>query len=238
VKRTGAEHAETTDPTSAPLNVAVFASGGGTNFQALLDHQVNQDSWRVRVLVVNRDAGAIERAKGADLPVRMIGTRDRDAEEVAAETLAVLDEFEIDLILLSGYLRLLPTEVVRRFAGRILNIHPALLPAFGGKGMYGMNVHEAVVASDATETGATVHFVTEAYDEGGVLGQWHVPVLPGDSAQDVAARVLRVEHQLYPRAVDHLCAALRDGRTAERMKDVWLEEPPDLPISSNHEETA
>jgi len=235
VKSTVVEHAEPADPSAAPLNVAVFASGGGTNFQALLDHQAKQDLWRVRVLIANRQAGAIERAKAAEVPFRVIATRDRDAGDVSRETLDALADFDVDVILLSGYLRLLPVEVVRRFAGRILNVHPALLPAFGGKGMYGSKVHEAVVASDATESGATVHFVTEAYDEGGVLGQWHVPVLDDDSAETLAARVLRVEHQLYPRAVDHLCAALGGGRTPERMKDLWLEEPPYLPPSSNHE---
>ena len=212
--------------TARPLGVAVFASGGGTNFQALLSHQAAQELWRIRVLVMNRDAGARERAEAAGVPVRVVATKDRSDEEIARETLEVLEEHGVDVVLLSGYLRLLPAEVVSRYAGRILNIHPALLPAFGGKGMYGRRVHEAVVASDATESGATVHFVTEAYDEGDVLAQWRVPVLPADSADSLAARVLRVEHQLYPRAVDHLCMALLAGRGVERMEDVWIEEPP------------
>jgi formyltetrahydrofolate-dependent phosphoribosylglycinamide formyltransferase len=215
-----------------PLNIAVFASGGGTNFQALLDHQAEQELWRIGLLVMNRDAGARARAEAAGVPVRVIATRDRDADEVSRETLAALEEAQIDVILLSGYLRLLPAEVVACYAGRILNIHPALLPAFGGKGMYGHRVHEAVVASDATESGATVHFVSERYDEGSILGQWRVPVLPDDTADTLAARVLRVEHELYPRAVDHLCTALLEGRTPERMKDEFT------PITSNTEEVA
>ncbi len=206
--------------TRDPYNVAVFASGGGTNFQALLDHRVAQPLWRVAVLVMNREAGAAERAKTAGVPVRIVATKDVPADVVAARTLEVLDAFGIDVILLSGYLRLLPAEVVRRYRGRILNIHPALLPAFGGKGMYGMNVHRAVVEAGARESGATVHFVTEAYDDGDVLAQARVPVLPHDTPEDLAARVLGVEHRLYPRAVDHLCTALAEGFTPDRMADL------------------
>jgi len=232
--------------TKAPLTVAVFASGGGTNFQALLDHGAlrddhgairddhgsTQDLWRVGLLIMNRDAGAGDRARQADVPAIVIPTKDRDAATVSSETLRALEVHGVDVILLSGYLRLLPTEVVRRFAGRILNIHPALLPDFGGQGMYGMNVHRAVVDSDAEVSGATVHFVTEAYDDGATLGQWRVEVLPTDTPEELAARVLRVEHQLYPRAVDHLAAALLEGGAPERMQDVWLNEPPSEARSS------
>jgi phosphoribosylaminoimidazolecarboxamide formyltransferase/IMP cyclohydrolase len=218
---TGDPAAESTPP----LNVAVFASGGGTNFQALLEHGAH-DLWGIRLLVMNRQGGAADRAEAAGIPVRVVPTRDRPAADVARETLEALDAFDIDVILLAGYLRLLPPEVVARFEGRILNIHPALLPDFGGKGMYGRRVHEAVIDSGVRESGATVHLVTEAYDEGAILGQWHVPVLPEDTAEELAARVLRAEHRLYPSAVDHLCRALRAGHPPERMGDVWLEEPP------------
>ena len=225
----------------APLTVAVFASGGGTNFQALLDHQSSQDTWRIGLLVVNREAGAQERARQAAVPVRIIATKDRVPGAVSVETITTLDEFGVDLILLSGYLRRLPTEVVRHFTGRILNVHPALLPDFGGRGMYGMNVHQAVVDSEAVVSGATVHFVSEEYDEGENLGQWRVEVRPGDTPVELAERVLRVEHQLYPMAVDHLVEALQEDRTPEPMPDVWLNEPPNaerslLPTESNEEE--
>lgn len=209
----------------APLNVAVFASGGGTNFQVLLDHSAEAEGWRVALLVMNRDADAMRRADTAGVPVRVIATKDRDGRDVAEETLLVLEEFAIDVVLLSGYLRRLPSEVVERYEGRILNIHPALLPDFGGAGMYGMTVHRAVLASDVEVTGATVHFVTEAYDDGAILAQWQVQLLPADTPEDVAVRVLRVEHELYPRAVDHLCRALTANRSATRMKDVRLNEP-------------
>ena len=204
----------------APLGVAVFASGGGTNFQALLDHQLRQELWRVRLLVMNREAGAAERAARAGVPVEIIPTRERREAEVSAETLAALQRHAVDVLLLSGYLRLLPAAVVDRYEGRILNVHPALLPTFGGKGMYGRRVHEAVIEAGVPESGATVHFVTEAYDEGAILGQARVPVLPGDTPEALAERVLAVEHRLYPAAVDHLCAALLEGRTPARMRDL------------------
>lgn len=216
-------------PDGSRFNVAVFASGGGTNFQALLDHQAEQDLWRIVLLVMNREGGAADRARGADVPVRILPTRDRPAEELAGETLTLLDELDVDVVLLAGYLRRIPEAVVERFRGRMLNIHPALLPDFGGVGMYGMKVHEAVVAADVDTSGATVHFVDEEYDDGAILAQWHVEVRSGDTPEELAARVLRIEHELYPRAVDHLCRALAEGREPERMEDVHLDEPPPEP---------
>ena len=212
------------DPT---LNVAVFASGGGTNFQALLGHQDGCCPWRVAVLICNREAGAIDRARSAGVEAVIIPTMHRDVADVARDTLDVLVRHEVEAILLSGYLRLLPPEVIDRYPRRIVNIHPALLPDFGGKGMYGMKVHRAVVASGVEVTGATVHFIEEEYDQGSILAQWMVSVRPGDTAEAVAARVLRVEHELYPRAVDHLCAAIAGGHEVEPMKEVHLEEPPE-----------
>ena len=208
-----------------PLNVAVFASGGGTNFQALLDH--DNDCWRIALLVMNRQGGAAARAEQGGVAVRIIPTRDREVDDVAKETQAALDESSIDVVLLAGYLRKIPSTVIDRYKGRMLNVHPALLPDFGGAGMYGMHVHRAVAESDVVVTGATVHVVTEAYDEGNVLGQWRIHLRPNDTPEDIAERVLRVEHQLYPRAVDHLCAAIAEGRSVERMADLWLDEPPD-----------
>lgn len=198
---------------TAPLAAAVFASGGGTNFQALLDHQDDSRPWKIVLLVSDRDgAGALERARSAGIDTAVIPARDRPTEDVTRETLATLEEHDIGVVFLAGYLRLLPVEVVARYRRRILNIHPALLPAFGGKGMYGMNVHRAVLESGVPMTGATVHFVDEEYDQGAVVAQWPVPLRVGDTAEDVAARVLEVEHRLYPEAADHVCCALAEGR--------------------------
>jgi len=209
------------------LRAAVFASGGGSNFQALLDAEVGDPSgtpWRTVLLITDRDsAGALQRAARAGVDTRVIPVRGRSAEEVSVETVEALNEADVDVIFLAGYLRLVPAGVVARWSRRILNIHPALLPAFGGKGMWGRHVHEAVIASGARLTGPTVHFVDEAYDEGRILAQWPVAVLDGDTPEALAARVLEAEHRLYPRAAAHLCRALIEGR-----------EPPSLDPQDPH----
>jgi phosphoribosylglycinamide formyltransferase-1 len=195
------------------VRAAVFASGGGTNFQALLDRQKPNGAWSIVLLVSDReDARAIERAAAASVPAAVIATSGRDPAEVAKETLQLLARHRVDLILLAGYVKLIPSEVVTRFRGRMLNIHPALLPSFGGKGMYGKRVHTAVIASGAHESGATVHFVDDEYDRGAVVAQRRVPVLPGDTPESLGARVLAVEHELYAAAVDQVCEALAAGR--------------------------
>jgi phosphoribosylglycinamide formyltransferase-1 len=196
--------------------VAVFASGGGTNLQALLDHFNRWESEVARVVLVVSDrpgAGALDRARDVGVAAHVVAVAGRAEEEVARETLNLLEAFEVDLIALAGYLRLVPAAVVRRYEGRMLNIHPALLPAFGGKGMYGLRVHQAVIEAGCRVSGATVHFVTEEYDRGPILIQWPVPVLAGDTPETLAARVLRVEHRIYPAAVEALARAVERGET-------------------------
>lgn len=200
---------------TAPLQAAVFASGGGTNFQALLDHQGDETPWRIGLLVVDRPgAGALARAEDAGVATRVITTKDRDASDVAADTLRALEDHDIDVIFLAGYLKLIPEPVIRRYRGRILNIHPALLPSFGGQGMWGMHVHRAVLASGARVTGPTVHLVDEEYDRGAIVAQWPVPVHAADTPETLAARVLEVEHRLYPLTADHVCRTLLEGGAA------------------------
>lgn len=200
------------------ISVAVFASGSGSNFQSLLDHQSPSSPGRIRLLISDRPgAGALERAEQAGVPGLVIPVMGRTSEEVAEETLAAFREAEVRVVLLAGYLRLIPVHVIRAFPRRILNIHPALLPSFGGKGMWGHHVHEAVLASGASFSGPTIHFVDEEYDTGTILAQWPVPVLAGDTPEELAARVLKVEHILYPLAADHLCQAVADGRTPTRL---------------------
>lgn len=195
------------------LAVAVFASGGGTNLQSLLDHAATDPPWRVRLVVSDReDAGALARGAAAGARTRVIATRGREPADVAAETLAALRECQIDVVLLAGYLKLVPADVVAAYPGRMLNIHPALLPSFGGKGMYGMHVHRAVLASGARLSGPTVHLVDEVYDRGRILAQWPVPVLADDTPEALQARVLAREHALYPRVMDHLAQAVLAGR--------------------------
>ena len=200
------------------LRTAVFASGGGSNFQALLDHESPSASWRIVLLITDRvDAGAIERARAAGLPVAVVAGAGREPAEVAQELLEVLAEHRVDLILLAGYLKLVPGNVVARYRQRILNIHPALLPKFGGKGMYGIRVHRAVLEAGEPESGATVHFVDEEYDRGALVAQQRVPGHETDTPEELAARVLAVEHQLYPAAVEHVCTAIAAGAEPKLM---------------------
>lgn len=199
-------------PDPAPLPVAVFASGSGTTLQALLEHEKVGGGWRVALVVSDREgAGALARAADAGRPTAVIPVSGRSGGEVAAETLRVLDAAGVRLVLLAGYLRLLPPELVGAFRRRILNVHPSLLPAFGGRGMYGLRVHQAVLDQGARVSGATVHLADEEYDRGTILAQWPVPVLPGDTAADLAARVQEVERALYPLVVDHAARDVAEG---------------------------
>ncbi len=201
---------------TAPLPAAVFASGGGSNLQSLLDHSESTEApWRISVVIANRDAGVLMRARAAGIPTAVIPTKDRDPQDVGEETLSVLGTHAVDLVFLAGYLRLLPPAVISAFRNRILNVHPALLPAFGGKGMYGMHVHEAVLASGARVSGPTVHLVDEEYDRGRILAQLPVPVLLGDTAEELAARVLAAEHRLFSIVADHVARAVLEGREPE-----------------------
>lgn len=178
--------------------VAVLASGGGTNLQALMDATSAGGAYKVARVISNRpDAGALGRARRAGIPATVL----RNPAD-PTELLAALGD--TNLVVLAGYLKLVPAPVVARFRWRMINIHPALLPAFGGSGMYGLRVHAAVLASGATITGATVHYVDEAFDRGPVIAQWPVPVRAGDTPDALAGRVLAVEHRLLPAVASEL----------------------------------
>lgn len=188
--------------TQVPVRVAVLVSGGGTNLQSLLDALHDSPIARVARVISNRpDAGALDRARRAAVPT--VALRDPNNP---TELHAALGDAQ--LVVLAGYLKLIPASVVARFRGRMINIHPALLPDFGGPGMYGHRVHEAVLASGAKESGATVHFVDEVFDSGAIIAQEKVPVQKGDSAETLAARVLEAEHRLLPRVVLDLARRL------------------------------
>jgi formyltetrahydrofolate-dependent phosphoribosylglycinamide formyltransferase len=188
-----------------PMHVAVAVSGRGTNLETLLRSLGPGAPARVVLVLSNRaEAPALERAAGRGIATVTL----RDHAD-GREWLSALERHGVELLVLAGYVKLVPAEVVERYRGRILNVHPALLPAFGGQGMYGRRVHEAVLASGARESGATVHLVDEVYDRGAILGQARVPVLPGDDPETLAARVLEVEHRLLPAAVLAAAAAGR-----------------------------
>ena len=181
--------------------LAVLASGRGSNLRALHEYlaRSERDSLAHLALVLSdhADAGALAFARSRDIAAVAVdgGTLGGD------RLLAQLSSHRIDLVVLAGYMRLIPEVVVHAYRGRMVNVHPALLPAFGGRGMYGTRVHAAVIAAGARVSGATVHFVDERYDHGAIIAQWPVPVLSGDTPQALSARVLRVEHALYPPAV-------------------------------------
>lgn len=183
------------------VRVAVLASGGGSNLQAILDHLDRLGERRraeVTLVVSDRPrAGALERARVRGLTAIALPAGDHDTMLDA-----LLAEHAVEIVALAGYLKLVPPAVTRRFRGRMLNVHPALLPAFGGPGMYGARVHRAVLESGARLSGPTVHFVDEVYDHGAIIAQWPVPVFEEDTPETLAARVLRVEHALYPRVLE------------------------------------
>lgn len=208
--------------------IAVLASGGGSNLQVLLDHFAGPARTIGEIVWVGSNvvtAGALQRAAASHVDTGVIA----DFTDGAA-LLATLRAANADLLVLAGYLKLVPPEVVRAFRGRLLNVHPALLPAFGGHGMYGRRVHAAVIAHGARVSGATVHFVDEHFDRGAILAQWPVLVHNTDTPETLAARVLRAEHRLLPLAV----AALANGDVSldddgRVVGEVVLPELPELP---------
>jgi formyltetrahydrofolate-dependent phosphoribosylglycinamide formyltransferase len=194
-----------------PSRLAVLASGRGSNLQAIIDHFDGLGRLaRVVLVASNRaDSPALARASTASITAASF-----DATDDGAELLSLLREHRVDLVILAGYLKRIPSSVIEEFAGRILNVHPALLPDFGGEGMYGQRVHEAVLAAKAEQTGVTVHLVDNDYDRGPIVARWIVPVVPGDDAASLAARVLEVEHIVYPRAVEMVAALHEHGFVA------------------------
>jgi phosphoribosylglycinamide formyltransferase 1 len=187
------------------MRVAVAVSGRGSNLEALLRAlQPGAPATVVLVLSDRAEAPALNRARQHGVPSEALADPAN-----ASEWLVHLDRHQVDLVVLAGYVKLVPAAAVARYRDRIINIHPALLPDFGGKGMYGKRVHEAVLASGARESGATVHLVDEVYDRGAVLAQARVPVLSGDTPERLAARVLEVEHRLLPSVVLAAAAAGR-----------------------------
>ena len=184
-----------------PTRLAVLASGRGSNLQAIIEHFDNLARERVAkvVLVASNRADSPALIRGATASIDIASF---DAADDGSQLLELLRKFRVDLVVLAGYLKRIPPLVIREYASRIINIHPALLPAFGGEGMYGARVHEAVIESGAKESGVTVHLVDDEYDRGPIVAQWRVPVEPTDTAESLAARVLSVEHVVYPRVIE------------------------------------
>lgn len=204
------------------MNIAVFASGRGSNFQAILNAIDDGRLPAVVTLLVsnNSNAGAMELARSRNIPAIHLNQKQYSSAQLYEEQLLqLLTRYKVELIALAGYMKRIPTVVIDRFRNRILNVHPALLPAFGGAGMYGIHVHEAVLASGAKVTGVTVHVVDEEYDKGPIVMQKCVDVLDDDTPESLAARVLPLEHELYPRAI----AAFANKRVRIEGRKVWIQ---------------
>lgn len=185
--------------------VAVLASGRGSNLLALIEflrHSGELAACEIALVLSNRADAPVLRVAGA----HGIPSKAFNAEDDGSELEGFLENDRIDLIVLAGYLKKIPSRVTRAYQSKILNIHPGLLPAFGGSGMYGARVHEAVLAAGEKETGVTVHLVDDEYDRGPIVAQWRIPIRAGEDAESLGKRVLEVEHAVYPRIVDMVAA--------------------------------
>ena len=194
-------------------NIAIFASGGGSNAEQIIQHFKKSTVGKVCLIVSNKpNAGVLERAKNHNIPVHILN-RDNfypksSNPEKKEDILLKLDAYSIDFVVLAGFLWLIPSYLVKAYTNRIVNIHPALLPQFGGKGMYGMNVHRAVKEAGVKETGMTIHFVNEQYDDGAIIFQGICKITSSDSPNDIARKVLELEHKYYPQVIEQVLEKL------------------------------
>ena len=186
--------------------VAILASGNGTNAENIIRYFRNDERVHIELVLTNREnAYVLERARNLNVPsVYMPKSEWEDGESV----LSLLRDREIDFIVLAGFLARVPDCILQAFPDKIINIHPSLLPKFGGKGMYGDRVHEAVVAAGEKESGITIHYTNEHYDEGGIICQQKCPVLPGDTPEELAQRIHRLEYEYYPKVIEELVEGL------------------------------
>ena len=186
--------------------IAVFASGSGSNAEAIIRHLYESVAGEVVLVCSNKaNAGVIARAWKTGVPCHVMPPGQYRFADSLSE---LMQQHRIDLIALAGYLKLLPTDFTRAYDRRILNIHPSLLPAYGGKGMYGMHVHKAVIAAGEKHSGITVHYVNEVYDQGEILLQKSLPIQQGWSASELQQAVLKLEHYHYPRVIEAVCKSL------------------------------
>jgi len=203
------------------MNIAVFASGRGSNFQSILNAiDAGILPAQVVVLISNKsDAGAMEIARAQNIPTQHLSQKMFSSEEALAKAmLDVLKKKQTEFIVLAGYLKKIPAQVIRQYRNRIINIHPALLPLFGGDGMYGHRVHESVLASGEKVSGATVHLVDEEYDRGPIVMQKTVDIVPDETPDSLAAKVLKIEHEIFPLALK----AFAEGRIKVEGRKAWI----------------
>ena len=206
------------------MRLAVFASGGGTNFQAILNAIDTGDlSAEMACCVSNTsDAEALERARKQNVPTEVIPPSAFEAPAAFGRALLdTLTAYDTTFVALAGYMQKIPPNVVEEYRGRMTNIHPALLPAFGGKGMYGMHVHRAVLNYGVHWSGATVHLVDEEYDHGPIVLQEPVPVYADDTPDELADRIRKVEHRIYPEAL----RLFAENRVHKADRTLWIDDP-------------
>lgn len=203
-------------------NLVIFASGSGTNFQSVINSvEAGQIQATITGLITDRSKiKAIERAKTHGIPVFVIEPGVQDFSERLIET---LQKCSADLIILAGYLKKIPDAVIRKYPGQIINIHPSLLPKYGGKGFYGLRVHEAVLEHGESISGCTVHYVDEKYDSGSIIAQRTVHVSEHDTPQSLADKVLREEHQLLPETINKILT--QKNKTKTRVSETTLQSP-------------
>lgn len=182
-------------------NLAIFASGGGSNAEAIIEYFKNSDLGQVALIVTNNpNAKVIDRAQNHEIPFYIL----EEGELEEGEFSDVLLAMEIDFVVLAGFLKKVPQDILAVYDQKIVNIHPALLPNYGGKGMYGLNVHKAVKAAGEKESGITIHYVNANYDEGQIIAQHKVSLDPSDDAAKIASKVLALEHEFYPKTIASL----------------------------------
>ena len=187
-------------------NIAILASGAGSNTQKILEHFSDRMDIGVRLIVSNKqEAGVLNIAKVASIDTFVVS---RDSFYSTTDLLVELDKRNIGFIVLAGFLWLIPPYLIQHYPDRIINIHPALLPKYGGKGMYGHFVHEAVYLAKETHSGITIHYVNEKYDAGSIVFQERCEILPSDQPEDIAKKVQVLEHSYYPNVIDQLVSSL------------------------------
>ncbi len=183
-------------------NVAIFASGEGSNAQNIIDYFKASKNIQIALVVSNKStANVLNRAKNSNIPTLIL---ERHSFFESNEVIEQLNNAKIDLIVLAGFLWLVPKNLIKAFPNKIVNIHPALLPKFGGKGMFGMNVHNAVIEAKEKESGISIHFVNEEYDKGKIISQHKCIVSENDSAEDVAKKIHLLEHEFFPKVIEGL----------------------------------
>lgn len=187
-------------------NIAIFASGNGTNAENIIRYFQNSELVNVELVLANKEtAFVLERARSLNVPFAYMGKAEWTE---GTAVLSLLEDRKIDFIVLAGFLARVPDCILHAYPNKIINIHPSLLPKFGGKGMYGDRVHEAVVAAGEAETGITIHYLNERFDDGEIVVQYKCPVLPQDTAADVAKKVHALEYEYYPKVIDRLLTDL------------------------------